>query len=217
MKTIGYLRVSSLDQDIEKNKAEILHLANEKNLGRVEWIEEKISAKKGWKTRKIAQVVEDLKAKDNLIISELSRLGRNSLEIMEILSISLDKEVNVYAIKGNWNLDNSLQSKIIAFSFAIAAEIERDLISARTKEALRARKKAGVRLGRPNGPGKSKLDEFRPEIEALYANGSTQKFIAGRYNTTPGNLHAFLKKHDIKKPVHSQKGNRVEVLEELKF
>ncbi len=217
MKTIGYLRVSSLKQDIEKNRSEILHLANEKDLGRVEWIEEKISGKKGWKTRKIAKVVEDLKADDNLIVNELSRLGRNSLEIMEILSIALDKEVNVYAIKGNWNLDNSLQSKIIAFSFAIAAEIERDLISARTKEALKARKKAGVILGRPNGPGKSKLDKYRPEIEALYANGSTQKFIAERYDTTPGNLHAYLKKHDIKKPVSLQKKNRFEVVKEISF
>ena len=72
-------------------------------------------------------------------------------------------------------------------AFAMAAEIERDLISQRTKEALRARKAAGIKLGRPRGPGKSKLDPFRPEIEALLANGSTQKFIAQRYHTTEGN------------------------------
>ena len=85
-------------------------------------------------------------------------------------------------------------------AFSMAAEIERDLISARTKEALRARKASGLPLGRPKGPGKSKLDQFRPEIEALLANGSTQKFVAKRYNTTPGNLSNWMKKNGIRKP-----------------
>lgn len=85
-------------------------------------------------------------------------------------------------------------------AFSMAAEIERDLISQRTKEALRARKSRGEKLGRPPGPGRSKLDKYRAEIEALLANGSTQKFIADRYDTTPGNLHNWLKKHAIKKP-----------------
>ena len=84
-------------------------------------------------------------------------------------------------------------------AFAMAAEIERDLISQRTKEALRAKKVAGVRLGRPRGPGKSQLDIFRPEIEALSANGSTQKFIARRYHTTAANLHNWMKKRGIEK------------------
>ncbi len=122
------------------------------------------------------------------------------LECMEILSIAIEKGINIYAIKGNWQLDNSIQSKIIAMAFSMAAEIEHDLISQRTKEALRARKAKGLKLGRPKGPGKSKLDKFRPEIEALLANGSTQKFIANRYGTTQANLHHWIKKHGIKKP-----------------
>jgi DNA invertase Pin-like site-specific DNA recombinase len=125
---------------------------------------------------------------------------------MEILSIAIEKGINIYAIKGKWQLDNSIQSKIIAMAFSMAAEIEHDLISQRTKEALRARKAKGMPLGRPKGPGKSKLDKFRPEIEALLANGSTQKFIANRYDTTPANLHNWIKKHGIKK------GNPVNVL-----
>lgn len=103
------------------------------------------------------------------------------LECMEILSIATQKGINIYAVKGNWQLDQSIQSKIIAMAFSMAAEIERDLISQRTKESLRAKKAQGIALGRPRGPGKSKLDKFREEIEALLANGSTQKFIANRY------------------------------------
>jgi DNA invertase Pin-like site-specific DNA recombinase len=192
--TIAYLRVSTTDQDIEKNKADILHLANDKKLGTVEWVEEKISGRVSWKKRQIAQVLEKLGEGDNLIVSELSRLGRSMLECMEILSIASQRKINVYAIKGNWQLNDSIQSKILALAFAMAAEIERDLISQRTKEALAARKAAGMKLGRPRGVGKSKLDKHRPEIEALLANGSTQKFIANRYGTTEANLSRWIKK-----------------------
>ncbi len=199
-KTIGYLRVSTLDQAIEKNKADILHLANHHDLGKIQFVEEKVSGKVPWRERKIAEVLEQLQAKDTIIVSELSRLGRSMLECMEILSLATRKGINVYAVKGNWRLDSSIQSKIIAMAFSMAAEIERDLISQRTKEALRFKKAQGLKLGRPKGPGKSKLDPYRPEIESLLANGSTQKFIARRYHTTQANLHNWLKKHGLKPP-----------------
>lgn len=197
--TVAYLRVSTTDQDVAKNKADILHLVNEKDLGRVAWVEEYVSGHVSWRKRKLAQILDDLKSGDNLIVSELSRLGRSMLECMEILSIATQKEVNIYAVKGNWQLDQSLQSKIVAMAFSMAAEIERDLISERTKEGLLARKQAGVRLGRPRGVGKSKLDPYRPEIEALLDNGSTQKFIAQRFNTTEANLSRWMKKHSLRK------------------
>lgn len=197
--TVAYLRVSTTDQDVEKNKADILHLANDKDLGRVDWVEEYASGHVSWRKRKVAQILADLKSGDNLIVSELSRLGRSMLECMEILSIATQKQINIYAVKGNWQLDQSLQSKIVAMAFSMAAEIERDLISQRTKEGLLARKQAGVRLGRPRGVGKSKLDPHRPEIEALLANGSTQKFIAQRFNTTEANLSKWMKKHGLRK------------------
>jgi DNA invertase Pin-like site-specific DNA recombinase len=116
---------------------------------------------------------------------------------MEILSIAAQKGIHLYAVKGDWRLDNSIQSKIMAMVFAMAAEIERDLISLRTKEALAALKKAGKKLGRPCGIGKSKLDSHRPEIEALLNNGSKQKFIAKRYQTTEANLSRWLKLHNL--------------------
>lgn len=198
-RTVAYLRVSTTDQELEKNKADILHLANNKDLGKVKWVEEQVSGRVSWKKRKIAQVLVELQDGDNLIVSELSRLGRSMLECMEILSIASQGGINVYTVKGNWQLDQSIQSKILAMAFAMAAEIERDLISQRTKEALAARKRAGIKLGRPRGSGKSKLDKYRPEIEGLLANGSTQKFIANRYGTTEANLSRWLKKHGLRR------------------
>jgi len=197
---MGYLRVSTADQDLAKNKADILKLANDKDLGKVQFVEETVSGRVSWKKRKVAERLDGCNAGDNILVSELSRLGRSMLECMEILSITLERGINVYAVKGNWQLDQTIQSKIIAMAFSMAAEIERDLISQRTTEALRAKKAAGMKLGRPKGPGKSKLDTFRQEIEALLANGSTPKFIARRYQTTEANLHNWMKKHGIRKP-----------------
>ncbi len=202
LKTIGYLRVSTIDQDVEKNKLEILELANTKDFGKVEWVEEKVSGKKNWKERKIKGVIDKLDNGDRIIVPELSRLGRSMLEIMEMLSIAKEKGIYIYAVKGGWELNGSIQSKVMAMAFSIAAEIERDLISKRTTEALRARKAAGVKLGRPKGPGKSKLDKHRDEIIALLKNGSTKAFVAKKYGTTQPNLYNWLKKNRIDaKPV----------------
>jgi len=198
--TVAYLRVSTTDQDLKKNHYDILQLSNESGLGQVQWVEETVSGRVSWRKRKIAQVLEQLQTGDHLIVSELSRLGRSMLECMEILSIAFQKGIHLYAVKGNWRLDNSIQSKIVAMAFSMAAEIERDLISQRTKEALAARKQAGVKLGRPRGSGRSKLDRYHPEIEALLKNGSTQRFIARRYDTTPANLNRWLNKHKLLHP-----------------
>ena len=167
MKTTAYLRISTVDQNIEKNKGDILKLANDKNLGNVKFIEEKISGTVSWKKRKIYHIINDANIGDVIIVSELSRLGRSMLEIMEILSIVSTKKLSLYSVKGDWHLDGSMQSKIIAMVFAMASEIERELISSRTKEAL-------------------------------LANGSTQKFIANRYDTTEANLYNWLLKHKLK-------------------
>ena len=196
-KTVAYLRVSTLEQDLEKNRHDILEFSNDKAFGQVEWVDEKVSGTKNWKERKLKEVIDNLNVGDRLIVPELSRLGRSMLEIMEILSIAKEKGIHIYAIKGNWRLDDSIQSKVMASTFAIASEIERDLISSRTKEALRARKAAGVKLGRPKGPGKSKLNEFKQEIIALLKTGSSKTYIAKRYKTSLPNLYHWLKKRNI--------------------
>jgi DNA invertase Pin-like site-specific DNA recombinase len=196
---IGYLRVSTASQEVEKNKSDILKLANDKDLGKVTFIEEIISGKVSWRDRKLAGVLNELKKGDSIIVSELSRLGRSMLECMEILSIATSKEIKIFSVKGNWNLDSSLQSKILAMAFSMAAEIERDLISSRTIESLRHCKAMGIKLGRPRGAGKSKLDQYRPEIEALLQNGTTQKFIAKRYSASEATITNWIKKNKIQK------------------
>lgn len=196
-KTIAYLRVSTVDQELGKNKSDVLFFANENNLGKVHFVEEKISGAIHWKKRELGSIIESMSEGDHLIVSEFSRLGRSMLECMEIMSHCLEKKINLYAIKGQWRLDNSIQSKIIGMIFSIASEIERDLISKRTSEALRARKLKGLPMGRPKGTGKSKLDEYKDEIVALLNNGSSRVFIAKRYKTSVGNLHYWLKKNGI--------------------
>lgn len=193
---IGYLRVSTAEQDTEKNKADILTFANAMGfLGKVKFIEEKVSGTVSWKKRKLADVVEQLQNGDVLIVPELSRLGRSLIEVLEVLDRLTQKEVAVYAVKENFQLNGSdMQSKIMRTMIGLFAEIERDLIIARTKEGLQAARASGKQLGRPKGPGKSKLDQFRPEIAALLNNGSKKNFVAERYGVTPATLTHWLKR-----------------------
>jgi DNA invertase Pin-like site-specific DNA recombinase len=166
-------------------------------LGKVEFIEEVVSGRKSWRDRQIAGLIDELGKGDSLVVAELSRLGRSMLEIMEILSQATRGGIRIYASKGAWSLDGSLQSKVVAMAFAIAAEIERDLISQRTKAALATKRAAGVILGRPRGPGRSKLDPHREEIVGLLALGLAQTKIAAKYDTTPRNLANWMRKRQI--------------------
>lgn len=196
-RTIGYLRVSTKEQDLNKNKTEILHLANDKKLPHIEWVEEKVSGTKDWKTRKLGEIICELKDGDTIIVSELSRLGRSLLQILEILEHCRNKSIRIYAVKGGWSLDSTMQSKILSMFLGMASEIERDLISSRTKEALKARKAAGVKLGRPKGSGKSKLDPYRDEIAAMLRCGTRQNYIAQKYEITPAALNQWIRKNNI--------------------
>jgi len=196
-RTLAYLRVSTIDQDTEKNKADVLKYTNDKDFGKVEFVEEKVSGKVSWKDRKIKTIIDDLANDDRLIVPELSRLGRSTLEVLEILKTAKDKGINVYSVKEGMELNGTIQSKIMSTMLALFSELERDFISQRTKEALRARKAAGVKLGRPKGPGKSKLDKYREEIIALLKNGSTKAYVAKKYKTSRPNLHNWLKKNSI--------------------
>jgi DNA invertase Pin-like site-specific DNA recombinase len=198
MKTIAYVRVSTDVQDVENQRLEILKLANDKDVGKVMMIDEVVSGRKPWHERSISTALDDMHKDDVLIVAEMSRLGRSMLEIMEILATCARKGIRVFAAKGNWTLDGSLQSKIMAMVLAMAAEIERDLISQRTRSALATKKAQGVILGRPRGPGRSKLDESADKIRQLLDLHVPQKRIAEIHGTTPGNLAHWMKVRHIK-------------------
>jgi DNA invertase Pin-like site-specific DNA recombinase len=196
-KIMAYLRVSTIDQDTEKNEADILKFAHTKGFGRVEFISEKVSGKISWKKRKIKEIIDKLGKGDKLIVPELSRLGRSALEIFEILAVAKEKGISVFDVKNEIELNDSIHTQILAFAFGIAAQIERDLISKRTKEGLAARKAKGIQLGRPKGPGRSRLDVHREEIIALLKTGSTQRYISKKYGVTPPTLYNWLHRHDL--------------------
>lgn len=194
MRAIGYLRVSTERQDLENQKLGILDLAN-KNKWHVEFVEETASGRLSYKERELGRVIESLKQGDVLIISELSRLGRSMLEIMGLLCNLLEGGVKVYAIKGGYQLDGSMQSKILTMVLCMAAEIEKDLLSQRTKEALQRMKREGVILGRPKGvPGKSKLDEKINEIRTLVDKKVSIASIAKIYDCSWPTMKNFIKK-----------------------
>lgn len=198
MTTTAYIRMSTPDQDVQKNRHEILEFVNARGLGQIEFVDEHASGRVHWQQRKIGAVLERLGAGDTLIVPELSRLGRSTLETMEMLSIASRKRIAVYSLKERWTLDGSIQSEIMAAVFAIVARMERDYISMRTKEALAAKRASGVRLGRPTGTGKSKLDADRAQIERMIGEGVKLKRIAARFGTSESNLRRWLRAHEIK-------------------
>lgn len=193
MATFSYIRVSTDKQDYENQRHGILSFANEKGLGKIEFVEETVSGKISWQKREIGNLIEKLNPGDVLIVSELSRLGRSMLECMELLSILTRKEVKVYAVKGDWEIGNGLQGKIMAVIFSIASEIERELISQRTKEALAKRKSEGKKLGRPVGSlGKSKLDGKEDEIKNLLGHKVAKAAIARLLGVSRPALYDFI-------------------------
>ena len=196
-RTVSYLRVSTSQQDTEKNKTAVRAFANSHDFGKVEFVEEAVSGRVSWKDRKIKALIDSLNEGDRLIVPELSRLGRSILEIMEMLSVAKEKGISVYDVKNGWELNSSLQSEVMAFCFSIAARIERDLLIQRTTEGRQAAMRRGVIFGRPKGPGKSKLDGHKEEIIAFLKTGSRQTYIAKKYGCTPATLNNWMKRNEI--------------------
>lgn len=165
----GYIRVSTDRQTTENQKFEIKNYAREKDITIDEWIEETISATKKLDQRKFGQLLHKMKKGDMLVVSELSRMGRNLMQIMKILHDCMEKDIQVFTIKERYELGNNINSKVLAFAFGLSAEIERNLISQRTKEALARKKAEGVILGRPVGSRSSslKLTGKEEEIKRL--------------------------------------------------
>jgi len=193
-RTYAYLRVSTLEQNTEKNKIDVLRFANEKRLGNVEFIEEQISGKTNFKNRMLGELLNKMVKGDVLIVPELSRIARSITQIFEVLEITQNKGIVLYSLKENFSSnDKSITSTVASTIFALTAQIERDLISSRTKEALQAKKLNGIKLGRPKGKGKSRLDEHKEDILKLISLKVPKTVIARQYKTSVANLYGFLK------------------------
>ena len=191
----GYVRVSSEKQTLENQRFEIVNFANQNNLCIDFWIEETISGLKNYDKRALGKLLEEVTKDDLIICAEISRLGRNLFMIMEILNICMTKECKVWTIKDNYRLGNDIQSKVLAFAFGLSAEIERNLISQRTKEALARKKAEGITLGRPKGRKSTKLKLSGKEtiIKELLLCGTSKSEIARRLNVNRMTLAAFIK------------------------
>jgi DNA invertase Pin-like site-specific DNA recombinase len=176
----GYIRVSTDKQTVKNQRYEINQFCEKNILTVNKWIEEVISGTKKIEERKLGKLIKRMKKDDILICSELSRLGRNLLMIMSILNECMNRDIQVWTIKDNYRLGNDISSKVLAFAFGLSSEIERNLISQRTKEALARKRAEGVTLGRPKGSRSKnkKLSGKESEIKALSDKHISKSAIA---------------------------------------
>lgn len=165
----AYIRVSTERQTVENQRFEIANFASSKDIQINRWIEETISSAERLDQRKFGKLLNKMQKGDKLIVTELSRIGRNLMQIMKILHDCMEKDIMVYTIKEKYELGNNINSKVLAFAFGLSAEIERNLISQRTKEALARKRAEGVILGRPKGSksSKTKLTGQEKKIQEL--------------------------------------------------
>lgn len=191
----GYIRVSTDKQTVENQRFEINNFCNRQGLHVDGWIEETISGTKAYNKRKLGELLGKVKKGDTIICAELSRLGRNLFMIMEILNICMTKECKVWTIKDNYHLGDDIQSKVLAFAFGLSAEIERNLISQRTKEALARKKTEGVVLGRPMGAKsrKVKLSGNEETIRVLLERKVSKCEIARIFEVDRMTVDKFIK------------------------
>ena len=191
----GYIRVSTDKQTVENQRFEINRFCRQQNLKVDKWIEETISGSKTYDKRALGKLLKDIQKDDILICAELSRLGRNLFMIMEILNICMRKECKVWTIKDNYRLGDDIQSKVLAFAFGLSAEIERNLISQRTKEALARKKAEGVVLGRPVGSKskKVKLSGQEEVIRVLLERNVSKCEIARIFGVDRMTVASFIK------------------------
>jgi len=165
----GYIRISTDKQTVENQRYEINNFCGRQEIVVNKWIEETISGAKNLEDRRLGKLLRKMRKGDVLICSELSRLGRNLLMIMGILNECMNRDIQVWTIKDNYRLGSDINSKVLAFAFGLSAEIERNLISQRTKEALARKRAEGVILGRPLGRKslKTKLTGQEKKIQEL--------------------------------------------------
>lgn len=198
MTNFAYLRVSSDQQDTNNQKFGLLEYCNNRNINPVKFIEDTASGKTTWKERAIGNILEKAIKGDLILVSEISRLGRSTLQVLEILEMAAKKEISVHIAKNHIVIDGSMQSTITATVLGLAAQIERDFISSRTKEALAKRKADGFKLGRPKGQSQLlKLDSFYEEINGYLRKGINKRAISKLIECSPSTLYLWLKRRKL--------------------
>ena len=202
-KIIAYLRASTDKQDLSHQKLELLEFARQKNLRVDEFVEITISSRKTSKQRRIDELVDKLNSSDTLIVTELSRLGRSTTEVLSLASTLIKRKVRVIVIKQNLDLNQNEQdmnSKVMVTFFSLFSELERDLISLRTKEALASKKRQGQILGKPKGTiQKSKFDKHVEKIKDLLRYRLSARKIADVLGyKSHVSLNIYIKKRKLK-------------------
>lgn len=191
----GYLRVSTGKQNLENQKDEILRYAERRKISIDCWVTEVASGKKNEKERKLGALFKKMKPGDTIIVTEISRLSRTLTDIMEIMGKCLKKNIRLYTTKEGYSFDDSINSKVLCFAFGLVAEIERNLISMRTKEALALRKANGVVLGRKKGSYTKMniLQENKGVIEEMILSGMPTTVICRHFNLSRETFYKFRK------------------------
>ena len=213
MANYAYLRVSTDQQDTENQKHGILEYANKKSISGLSFIEDSVSSKKNWKDRKCGDlIINQCKPQDVIVFAEISRVARNTLQVLEVLEYCVEHEIEVHIAKQNMALDGSLQSKITAVVLGLAAEIEREFIKQRTTESMAVIKKQlaeqgyyhnrkgekRTALGRPKGQAeKTKLDKNKQQIKEFLDKGVPKRSIAKIIECSPTTLYTYIKKHEL--------------------
>ena len=196
MKTVAYLRVSTEYQDIDSQKYAILNFAQKSGWSIDEFISVKASSRRTSKARKMEELMQSIQSGDRVIVSELSRLGRSLIEVIEVINLFIKHKVAFIAIKENLRVEGKqdIHTKVMVTLFGLFAEVERDLISERTREGLNRAKSKGIKLGRPKGAlGHSKLDPKKDEISWLLSKDVSQASIAKITDASRTTLSNFIK------------------------
>lgn len=192
----AYLRISTEKQSLENQRFEIETYCTTNDIKIDIWVQETISGTKELKYRKLNMLLRKMKADDVLLISEISRLGRSIIDIMNILSLCIERKITIISKKEGYKFGNDINSKVLAFAFGLSAEIERNLISARTREALARKKAQGAKLGRPFGksPKTEKLIQRKEQIKSLLKSGEKLKDISQSLQVCESTLRKFIRK-----------------------
>jgi DNA invertase Pin-like site-specific DNA recombinase len=198
MTIFAYLRVSTNQQDAQNQKFGILDYCNKNDLSPINFIEDTLSGNIAWQDRMVGQIMEKATVGDIIVVSEISRLGRSTLQVLEILSAAAKKEMPIHIVKNHMVIDGSITSTINATILGLAAQIEKEFISSRTKEALAKRKADGFKLGRPKGQSQLlKLDSFAEEIKGYLKKGINKRAISKLIECSPSTLYLWLKRRKL--------------------